>query len=182
MGLIEEAFPDKDPKILQKLWEDDRSRSLLLEKIGRALYNNSERFFVQDPTNQLIALLSQAQFRYQPEECVQVAGLIAHTMPVNQEYPGILPHFNSYLGELESLKGKRSGNKRQMVRIRQTFGASCLVSLALFHKALKARESAGYPSPEWYRMQGKHALYHAEMEEVTNNFERWEAYLNERFN
>jgi len=177
---MEEAFPDKDPAALRRLWNDESIRHLLLESIGKVLYNSSQKIYTEDANNQFIALLSQAQFKHNPQECVDVAGLMLQTIRPNQTE--ILPHAYLYLKQLETLHGGPTSRKRQGDSIRSRFGGECLVSLALFTRALKARERAGYPSPSWYRAQGKNALYHARMEDVTHNFERWENYLSENFN
>lgn len=182
MGLIEEVFPNQNPATLKTVWDDVSSRHLILQKIGQALYAQPQQFFTQDPTNQLIALLSQARFQHTAQECVHVTSLMMNALRLNSQQPDILPHFARYIRELDHLSGARADNAHQVTHVRKKFGGSCLVSLAFFYDALHKREKVGYPSPEWYREQGKHALYHAEMEEVTNNFERWEAYLSERFN
>ncbi len=182
MSLIEEVFSSENPGALRTLWEDQASRLLLLEKIGKVMYAHPEKIFYTDPTNQLIAILSQAQFPHKSEEFIQVTGLITRTIYLDSEQPDILPNFAQYHKTLDKIGNKNSRNANQISSVRKKFGASCLISLVFFYKALKKREKAGYPSPTWYRLQGKTALYLAEMGDVTYNFEKWEAYLSDKLN
>ena len=178
MSLIEEAFPNKDPIILRKLWGDAEARMRVLERIGAALYDSTQKVFTQDPTNQLIALISQAQFPHKDEECIHVTGLMMKFIRA----PDVLPYASLHFAELRRMEFESSNNTKQLIRAKQHFGGQCLVSLSFFYDSLKRRQKAGGPPPEWYRSQGKIALYYGEMEAVTWNFEHWEAYLNERLN
>ncbi|MEK6825437.1 MAG: hypothetical protein AABY00_01490 [Nanoarchaeota archaeon] len=183
MELIKEVFPEKNSGALSQLWKDEETRHLLLRQIGRALFDNPKKVFLQEYTNQLIALLSQANFSHKDIECVHVAHLMRRLIPSSESSSHILPSYITYKYNLDALRGQSSRNQKQISETHKDFGARCLVSLAFFHQALEEKyHRSASPPTHWYRDQGKTALFHAEMNEVRDNFERWEAYLSERFN
>ena len=88
MDLIKSVFPEKDAKVLEKLWYDDSSpqmRLMIARQVGKKL--NPQGVMLSSTRDQLLALLSQAEFANSDSEVVYVAGVLMHVLPKKDILP-----------------------------------------------------------------------------------------------
>ena len=151
--LIEQLF-DSDKIIhIKSLWKDRENRLLLQEAIADKMVESSDLLQIK-PFDFFALLTSRARFSDSPEESVIVAGMLNHCLKI----PDVLP----LLSEHKYLE----------------FSSRCLVSLALFRRAMEYRHyKFAAPSCEFYRRTSKLFLKRKELDGLAAHHEAWESYL-----
>ena len=135
------------------LWDDESARPVLLQTMADTLMGDQPVFI--SPLDQILVLLSQAQFADTEEECVEVAHILC--VPPQDVFPEIHRH-----------QGLALANR-------------CLIGLSVFYKGMEARTRRGYPAPPFYRRVGKTTFQRCGKPELDSHFENWEIFISEHF-
>ncbi len=156
MNLIEDLYSGKKRDAIISLLDDSSIRKQILAQVGMEL---NKRGVVISPSNeQLMVLLSQASFANNGTECVYVAKIVRRFLMVDEPLPRVAEHQGYDLA------------------------SRCLVSLGFFPKAIEKRwERYGAPKPEFYREVGKTTFHEIGRADVSENFEKWERFMQEMF-
>ena len=151
--LIREIVPPQSVLAVTNLYNDMATRKIIQEELSNIFLNHG--IVLSEPTNQLLLIVSKANFADTEEECVLIASIIYRYC--NQE---VLPLVHQHHG--------------------MDLASRCLVSLSLFRKAMDVLHNHhGAPHPEFYRRVGIHAFSQTNHNQIANHFQNWENFLSE---
>lgn len=156
MKLIEELYSGKEKEALLSLSEDRTIRSQVARQINKKLTDKGIVLNFSD--EQLMIILSQAEFANSDDECAYVAGVVKRYLKTAEVLPFTIEH-----------KG-------------YDLASRCLISLSFFYRALEKRwKYHSAPEPNFYREVGKKTFWDIGRQDVSDNFEKWENFMQENF-
>ena len=156
-SILEYLVSDNELNSVNLLMSDKDNTLLMLKSLSQRLLNKDDIFPV-DPNGQILLIVASAPFVKSDEECVQVTRIIKWGMDQINIFPMITEHHNKDLAY------------------------RCLISLSFFHSAMEKRTKYhGSPSLEFYRNVGIKTFKDIGFQEISEDFQRWESYLNEMF-
>jgi len=156
-ALIDKLFEKSQADAIRKLWEDNSSRSLIQQELGKKLID-SDDFIDEFPLTQIMFISTMSPFASSVNECYSVADVV---------YWGI--HRVDILPLVSEHKGKELAYR-------------CLISLSMFEAALVKRYNRyGAPSPSFYRKVGEKSFEQIGMNDIGKHFYQWENFIREMF-
>jgi hypothetical protein len=155
--LIDRVFSKSDADAIKKLWQDNSSRLLLMQEVGKKIVE-SDQVLNELPLSQLTFIVSLSPFAESDEERNNVATIIYWGINRTDILPMITEH-----------RGKDLAYR-------------CLISLGFYKNQLTLRcERRGAPSPSFYRKVGIATFDQIGMAEVGRHFTQWEYFMNDFF-
>ena len=156
-ALIDSLFSKNQADAIRKLWEDQNSRLLLEQEIGKKLISD-ETVLDKLPFTQLMLITSLSPFSNSEEESCIVASIIYWGIKERDILPMIAEHHGKELAY------------------------RCLISLGMFKRALTIRwKRHAAPAPVFYREVGIRSFSQIGMEDISCHFKQWESFINEFF-
>lgn len=157
MEISRDLYPQKESKIINQLWKEDPTiRHIIAKSIGKKLAESKE--ILGNSNEQLLALISLADFAKSDNECFYIYGVIKKHFDNPDPFPRISEHSGYELA------------------------SRCLVSLGFFEKKMELRRNIhASPSPDFYRRIGAQTFYNLGEHDISDHFIYWESFFKERF-
>lgn len=157
--LINEIIPPSKRASALALLNNPDTQKLVRQSIGNMLMDNG--LVASDPLDQLLLIISKANFADTEDECMIVTSIIYQYIQ-NPKGNCVLPKIHLHRGI--DLAGR------------------CLVSLSLFYQAMeRIHQRHGAPSPHFYRQVGIKTFSQNHQKEIAEHFQSWETFLGEMF-
>ena len=155
MTSLQDAVISRYGPAAWRLLGDDDCSPQVRKKIGYQVAGSDE-IIIDMPIQQLMMIMSAASFATGDEECVAAARMVHWII----RKPNLLPMVHCHRGF--------------------DLAARCLVSIALFKKAMEWRTRFhGCPAISFYRAAGIRASEESGMEGVAEHFDNWSCFIGE---
>jgi len=157
LSIIEQLVGSNEVSAINSLMSSEKNTLSILKSLGHMMLEKDD-IFVIDSQGQIMLIVAAAPFIKSDEECIQVTEIVKWGMKEPNVFPIITEHKDKDLAY------------------------RCLISCSFFHSAMENRTNRyGAPSISYYRNIGIKTFKDIGYEDVSDDFSKWECYLNEMF-